>query len=383
MECTKPARRKRFFSHNDILCDARIVLTPVGPTTHAAPRTPFCRRADPDLEVAHTLTGKSVRHRRGFACLAILAALVSCMLAKDQVPSPCRHPLDDTVDHLREIMVRDNFVHIDGKTFRKLLVWQGADTDDLDTLVAGKMHDATPQDIEPTMAFRQIAFHRMYSTNGASFRPANYRAITQIAPKEIASDNGARVYFKRSGTREWHLPPAIYKDSSVPTALANLNALLMKDLRHGPQPNLKESSSSIINDQLLIKITKSSDNEESPTPEGVHQDGTELSSITLINRKGVQSGGESRLWSLKAPTGNYDGVGVNGHPISTPSDFRWDNSLANITLTDPLETLFFFDRKIKHEARAFDGKRPCHRSVLVQFIRKPVVDGSDKILLDL
>ena len=39
--------------------------------------------------------------------------------------------------------------------------------------------------------------------------------------------------------------------------------------------------------------------------------------------------------------------------------------------------------QVKHEARAFDGERPCHRSVIVQFIRKPVKDGSDKILLDL
>ena len=39
--------------------------------------------------------------------------------------------------------------------------------------------------------------------------------------------------------------------------------------------------------------------------------------------------------------------------------------------------------QVKHEVRPFDGERPCHRSVIVQFIRKPVKDGSDKILLDL
>ena len=39
--------------------------------------------------------------------------------------------------------------------------------------------------------------------------------------------------------------------------------------------------------------------------------------------------------------------------------------------------------QVKHEVRPFDGERPCHRSVLVQFIRHPVKDGSDKILLDL
>ena len=39
--------------------------------------------------------------------------------------------------------------------------------------------------------------------------------------------------------------------------------------------------------------------------------------------------------------------------------------------------------QVKHEVRPFDGERPCHRSVIVQFIRKPVKDGSDKMLLDL
>eukprot|EP00964_Phaeocystis_antarctica_P084160 scaffold52983_cov74-Phaeocystis_antarctica.AAC.5 len=39
--------------------------------------------------------------------------------------------------------------------------------------------------------------------------------------------------------------------------------------------------------------------------------------------------------------------------------------------------------QVKHEVRPFDGERPCHRSVIVQFIRKPVKDGSDKMLIDL
>ena len=49
----------------------------------------------------------------------------------------------------------------------------------------------------------------------------------------------------------------------------------------------------------------------------------------------------------------------------------------------PRHTVPPADAQVKHEARPFDGERPCHRSVIVQFIRKPVKDGSDKILLDL
>ena len=106
---------------------------------------------------------------------------------------------------------------------------------------------------------------------------------------EITRRDGARVYFERSGTREWNLPPPSYAQSSVPAALSRVNALLMSNWQHADQPNLKQDSSTVINDQILIKITKKSDSEESPTPEGVHQqDGTEVSSITMIERKGIQ-----------------------------------------------------------------------------------------------
>ena len=224
------------------------------------------------------------------------------------------------------------------------------------------------------------------------------------------------MYFERAGTREWSLPPPSYAQSSVPAALSRVNALLMSNWQHADQPNLKQDNT-VINDQLLIKVTKTSDSEESPTPEGVHQDGTEVSSVTMIERKGVQvaratrrhpptrtgaphaspathhmdahcvqrvaawpptlliippnafssrprrtqdhaldmymcstpsqHGGESRFWSLDAPTGNYDGIGTEGQPIAPPAGFSWSHSLANITLEQPWESLFFVDRKVR------------------------------------
>jgi len=228
---------------------------------------------------------------RRVALAVLLAGLAILHLnPKTGAPARPRHDLDDVVDGLRQTMLRDSFVHIDGATFRELLVWQGADPSDLDAIEMGKIHAATEQDKEPTMAFRQIAFHRMVSLEGKPFVPAQYRAITQIAEKEISSADGARVYFERSGTREWNLPPPSYAQSSLPAALARVNTLLMSDWQHTDQPNLKQHQSAIINDQLLIKVNKLSDSEESPTPEGVHQDGTEVSSVTMIERKGIKVG---------------------------------------------------------------------------------------------
>ena len=139
----------------------------------------------------------------------------------------------------------------------------------------------------------------------------------------------------------------------------------------------------------------------------------EVSSVTLVGRRGVARGGESRLWSLATPTGNYSEAELAG---------RRDGLLLDHALTQPWETLYFNDRKgniqvsprekisllvlclriwatplvcrkvhiaimhrrdrlaptVKHEARAFDGSRPCSRDVIVNFIRKPLADGSDK-----
>lgn len=224
------------------------------------------------------------------------------------------------------------------------------------------------------------------------------------------------MYFERSGTRKWNLPPSSYAQSSLPAALSRVNTLLMSDWQHSNQANLKQDQSTIINDQILIKVNKLSDSEESPTPEGVHQDGTEVSSVTMIERKGIQvgaprhaspahpftrtaltravcswspravpctteqsthtqhesrvlaschtpialhticstpaqHGGESRFWSTDAPTGNYDGIGANGQPIVPPAGFSWSHSLANITLEQPWESLFFIDRKVRVRAR--------------------------------
>jgi hypothetical protein len=44
-------------------------------------------------------------------------------------------------------------------------------------------------------------------------------------------------------------------------------------------------SNATINDQILIRFNKDVTNisAQEPTPEGVHQDGTELSSVTVVD----------------------------------------------------------------------------------------------------
>lgn len=152
---------------------------------------------------------------------------------------------------------------------------------------------------------------------------------------------------------------------------------------HHPQAGLNGDSSKVINDQILIRINRQSKHDESPNPEGIHQDGTEISSVTLLQRHNVTSGGESRIWSLDQPTGNYSssrfGKFKRAKSIEEATHFDWANCLFNKSLVDPWETIFFNDRLVKHEARGFDGPGPCHCDIIVNFLRKPLLTGSDKM----
>ena len=170
------------------------------------------------------------------------------------------------------------------------------------------------------------------------------------------------------------MAPEAYTSTTIPLAMAALNMRLLPQLHH-PQENINTKHNVTINDQLLIRIQRDErehDRSYSPTPEGIHQDNTELSAVTLIGRYNVTEGGETRLWGLEAPTGNYE-----------EKDFRCgrmkEHLIFNRALKDPWETVYFNDRKLKHEARTFSGGggERTTRDVIVNFLRKPLADGSD------
>ena len=108
-------------------------------------------------------------------------------------------------DNIRRTLQRDAFVYVDSVTFRSLLVWQGAEQEDLDKMEAGTFHEAGAKDAEASLTFRQIAFHRMISGPECDllkqFQNAEGPAVTQIDEGEIASDQGARISTKRSGIK--------------------------------------------------------------------------------------------------------------------------------------------------------------------------------------
>ena len=153
--------------------------------------------------------------------------------------------------------------------------------------------------------------------------------------------------------------------------MAAINMHLSPEKHHN-QENLNISHPVTINDQLLARVNRdeSTGDEYSPTPEGVHQDNTEISSVTLVGRQNVTHGGESRLWSLDTPTGNYDEDKFRSGIMGT--QLKMDYALQG-----PWETIYFNDRKLKHEARPFYGPGGTTRDVIINFTRKPLLDGTD------
>ena len=220
------------------------------------------------------------------------------------------------------------------------------------------------------------------------------------------------------------MPPDVYSRSSIPNAMAAINMKLLPKKYH-EQENINLEHPVTINDQLLIRqgfilffwtkgdlglvfaelkrvtpflifiivlnimnsyfrVQKKSDQSDvySPTPEGIHQDNTEISSVTLINRFDVTHGGETRLWSNDTPAGNYteDEFHQMGDKVRKQTqDFKnlfYFFCILKLILDYPLqhqwESVFFNDRVLKHEARAFHGGNIATRDVLVNFIRKPL-----------
>ena len=308
------------------------------------------------------------------------------------------HLMDYCLAKIKESLEVNGFVHIPGDVYHTILLNFGASIEDLEDLTSGKIHDLVKNDTEDTMSFRQVAFHRMVWNQkqaalavdpSAYIYPTGRQAVTQISKKEICSDEGANIYFERSGTRRWNMPPRPYAESTVPRAIAKLN-LYLEPSSHVPQSNLKMDSEETINDQVLIRVNKYASHHPSsmsagpppePTPEGIHQDGTEISSVTMVNCHNTR-GCDSRIWDLSQPTGNYDSSAFEALNAKASDGFSWDKCIFNRPLQSQWETVIFNDRKVKHEARKFfaeNSDEHCHRDVIVNFVRKPVLDGSDHI----
>ena len=99
-------------------------------------------------------------------------------------------------------------------------------------------------------------------------------------------------------------------------------------------------------------------------------------SAPLTGFSNLQSGGETRIWPLEIQIGNDDDKDFE-NPLSP---YYKDNCLFSRPLRNHWDTILLNDRKVKHEAREFDEKRPAYRDVIINQVRKPYSDGVDQML---
>lgn len=304
--------------------------------------------------------------------IIMIALFAGVKSSEDFCSNQCFEPQLE-IDTIREKFKRNSYVVLPGPIMRSLLKSFGAKEEDLRAMELGYIHEQLPVDLQPVMFHRKIAAHRMLlDMANNEISPAHANTCSQIPIKEIASTAGRteKLDYQRHGTRCAMMSPDIYSKSSIPLAMARLNTMVLPH-KHQHQENLNMEHNVTINDQILIRITKTADLDDSysPTPEGIHQDNTEISSVIMIGLSNVTSGGESRLWKLDVPTGNYD-----------EDQFKSmrQGLILNHPLRDQWETIYFSDRNMKHEARAFVGNgENARRDVLVNFLRKPLLDGTD------
>lgn len=278
------------------------------------------------------------------------------------------------------------FAFVPGNVVRQWLIHFGAKPEDLDDVEQGKVHSHMEKDYEPAMHFRQITIQRNLliedglKENGEIKRvvkDSGCPSTQRFYNNEIASSNtdGAEITINREGCRYWPMPPKNYVQSTVPAAFTRMMNNFVPEKFTGPEMT-NFGSKVIIQDQLLIRINKSTDSFECPTPEGIHQDGTQITTVTLSGFHHLESGGDSRIWPLSTPKGCY----TDEEFETEGSPFHKKNCLLNYQLRKHWDTILFNDRKVKHEARAFDGARPAYRDVILCDLRKPYTDGVDKML---
>ena len=178
--------------------------------------------------------------------------------------------MNSYLESQKEILESKGFVLIPGRKYYNLLLHFGASIEDLEKLESGFIHERLARDREAVMSFRQIAFHRLLldkedvsfgypccsypslcsssvhsdsstiSSNGTDSAKAedeeyiidrqeqvptkiscaHREAVSQIGKEEICDDSRASISFKRSGNREYSLPPVEYIESTVPEAMA-------------------------------------------------------------------------------------------------------------------------------------------------------------------
>jgi len=164
-----------------------------------------------------------------------------------------------------------------------------------------------------------------YVQNTGEFRPRNHVSYYQ-SKRQNSYAGGQNRHFG-------DILPEVYENEFF-------CSLVEYDFKQFPIPEIYFDHNWICQVHM-IRIVVGSNQTTPTTPEGIHSDGYPFAGVHLINRKNI-TGGESRVYTVDS------------------------EQLASLTFKEPLDSLWFEDRLMKHYVTPIsnNGDSEAHRDIL-------------------
>eukprot|EP00929_Paragymnodinium_shiwhaense_P027577 TRINITY_DN16163_c0_g1_i1.p1 TRINITY_DN16163_c0_g1~~TRINITY_DN16163_c0_g1_i1.p1 ORF type:complete len:862 (-),score=163.81 TRINITY_DN16163_c0_g1_i1:401-2986(-) len=269
--------------------------------------------------------------------------------------------VDRWVSHIRE----KKYGFIPGSEFEKILVHFGATKDGVDADKMKNVFEGLPPN--PAMDYKFAAEACILARSGKDTMEVEKLPVMPFILYESDMVHPDGIQGK---PRKYEELPDKWAKGPFMKAYAKFSRALMdfeKD-REVCNAEWDDQSTDVVIKQWPNRVVRrAADGVGESSPEGVHQDGCEVGMITFVDRANVERA-TNRVWSLKQPLGKYDEKTTN------------DNLIAEMELTNYLDTFVFMDRSVKHEATPFQPVRKdkdATRDVIVTMARRPMKNGYD------
>ena len=237
---------------------------------------------------------------------------------------------------------------------KELLVGFGAQANDLEKFPKHWSHLGD----DPVYPFRKTSQMRVLFEKKIQRQPH--------APFKLSYGDNAEL-----GNMERWFPEAScdFATDTVTLSIVRLMRSLLKQFQDDSRPKI----SGLHQFRVISGVEGGPDHtqKDSPTPEGVHQDGAELVIVIFIGSENLDCrAGESRVYNMKQPAGILKGV-------ESEIQAACETRLCEHTMRIPFEAIILNDRRVKHDnlpLKALDGSKEARRDVLVMWAREPNAD---------
>jgi len=249
------------------------------------------------------------------------------------------------------------FARIDGFVMEDLLTEFGATQEDMKVFPSFWDKDKLGDD--PTYDFRKTTQTRWNHTEG-------FKNIDRLCRAPFKQNYGENATL-HDLERNFPEAPSEFLDSTVTKAFQRIMRVFLKNQSSKSGRDQTKGGLGYISGCHAFRIqTSNTGAVESPTPEGIHQDGAFIVMITYINSQNLgRHACQSRVYSMEQPAGPLDEAGEE--------EARAKTRLQECNLRTPFETLVLNDREVKHDnlpIKRDDENKDAFRDVLVIWARE-------------